>query len=96
MKRYLPTACTVVCLVTGAGAAPVHEIVSSFGYPPRNPGRGPLCKTSDGWYWDTTRQGGAYGLGTVYKVKTDGSEWQTVLSFSGNGARNNGCNPASS
>ena len=47
----------------------------------------------DGYFWGTTMNGGVYGCGTIYKVKADGSDWTTVLSFTNNGAINRGVSP---
>ena len=76
-----------------AWAAPVHEVVASFDIPPQMPGYGALVAGGDGFHWGTTQGGGAYGNGTIYKVRTDGTDWQTVLSFSGNSTTNKGAVP---
>ena len=72
-----------------ANAAPAHEIAASFLRSPQTPGSGALLLGSDGYFWGTGG-GGAYGCGTIYKVKADGSDWTTVLSFTGNGENNKG------
>lgn len=38
----------------------------------------------DGYYWGTSQYGGEHGQGTIYKIKADGTDWATVLSFTGN------------
>ena len=83
----------LLCAVHPVSAVSVHEIVASFELPPVSPGRGALVLGPDGEYWGTTTSGGAYKSGTIYKVKADGSDWRTILSFSGNGAINRGRNP---
>jgi uncharacterized repeat protein (TIGR03803 family) len=76
-------------------ATPVHELVWSFQQPPKNPGFGPLILGPGGYYWGTTEVGGAAGKGTIYKVKGDGSDWQTVISFTGKGGSYRGTEPLS-
>src|SRR5207302_8635623 len=80
-----------------AGAAPTHELMAKFDVTPQNPGYGTLALGPDGFYWGTTQAGGAYGgvpgNGTIYKVRADGSDWQTVLSFTGTGTTNRGAVP---
>ena len=83
----------LACAAIPALAAPVHEILSGFTLPPFNPGSGKLALGPDGYYWGTTQVGGIYHYGTIYKVKADGSDWKTVLSFTRNGASNKGANP---
>ncbi len=47
----------------------------------------------DGYFWGTTSSGGTYGNGTIFKVRADGSDWQTVHSFWNNGVNSNGGGP---
>jgi uncharacterized repeat protein (TIGR03803 family) len=68
--------------VTSTGAVPVHELVHSFPTPPAHPS-GHLVRDSQGWLWGTTTSGGNYGLGTLYKMRQDGSDWQEMVSFNG-------------
>lgn len=80
---------------TGTPPPPAHELVTSFTVPPQNPGYGALVAGGDGYFWGVTENGGVFGGGTIYKVKADGSNWQTVLSFTnvtqlGNGPTNEG------
>lgn len=35
----------------------------------------------DGYYWGTSMYGGGHDEGTIYKIKADGTDWATVLSF---------------
>lgn len=61
---------------------PVHELVHSFPKPPMHP-RGHLALDADGWLWGTVGSGGHYGLGAIYKMRVDGSDWQEVVAFNG-------------
>ena len=76
-------------------AGPVHELVTSFDAPP-NYFRGNLVLGPDSYYWGTSERGGLYGIGTIFKVKSDGSDWQTVISFTSNGVNNKGSHPTGS
>ncbi|MDB6149250.1 MAG: 3-carboxymuconate cyclase, partial [Chthoniobacter sp.] len=81
--------------LTSAHAVTTHEIVASFEVPPKLPD-GDLVLASDDFLWGTSSEGGAYDLGTVFRISQDGGARETVLSFSGNGARNKGSKPRSS
>jgi RNA polymerase sigma factor (sigma-70 family) len=61
---------------------PVHELVHSFPKPPKMPS-GHLVMDDAGWLWGTTNVGGRYGMGTVYRMKVDGSQWEVMVSFNG-------------
>lgn len=74
-------------------AAPVHELVTSFERPPKNPSFGCLVLGPDGYYWGTTQGGGTFGNGTIYKMSKDGSQWTTVVSFTDTGV-NKGRGPS--
>ena len=74
-------------------AAPVHEGLASFGSKPQLPSPGNLVLGPNDYFWGTTKGGGAFGQGAIYKVKADGSDWQTVVEFTGNGTTNKGGNP---
>ena len=87
--------CFLAACLSVAHAAPKHELLASFSTPPKYPGYGVLTRGPDGYFWGATRTGGAYQFGTIYKVKADGSDWQTMLSFSGNGDFNAGSYPYS-
>lgn len=54
---------------------------------------GPLVQTSDGCFFGTTRAGGSFDKGTVFKVTPTGS-LTTLVHFSGNGIANKGTEPA--
>ncbi len=77
---------------TGRSIDPVHELMVGFRQAPKRPTRGALVAGPDGYYWGTTETGG-YGHGTIYKVKPDGTDWRTVISFTQDGAKNRGRNP---
>ena len=77
-----------------AVAGPTHEPVLGFAVLPQNPSAGTLVAGPNGYLWGTADQGGAYGFGAIYKAKMDGTDWQTVASFSNNGATNKGRLPA--
>ncbi len=95
--RLIRTATLALFVTLTSAAAPMHEVVASFDVPPRNPGYGALVLGPDGQYWGTTTGGGVNSFptnfGTIFKVRADGSDWSTVLSFSDNGAINKGANP---
>jgi len=80
-------------LGTVAVAGPVFEVVASFEVWPQYPSGGALVLGPDGYFWGITQDDGSYGFGTLYKVKADGSAWQTVLSFTDNGKINKGREP---
>lgn len=61
---------------------PVHELVHSFPKQPMHP-CGHLAMTGDGWLWGVVTSGGEYGLGAIYKMRGDGSDWQMVTAFNG-------------
>jgi uncharacterized repeat protein (TIGR03803 family) len=74
--------CGTVVKITPAG---VETVLYSFGASPSDGTEpiAPLMQASDGNLYGTTVSGGAYGLGTVFKVTVDGVE--TVLySFGAN------------
>ncbi len=75
----------LLCLLplTGALAAPVLEAVTEFTRPPAKPGYGALTRDSQGWWWGVTQSGGSQDVGTIYKVSSDGQQWQVVVSFTG-------------
>ena len=96
-RAYLAWIGALICVVLvtpAARAAVTHEIVVSFATPPLQPGYGQLVFAADGYYWGTTMSGGAYDAGTIYKVKSDGSDWTLVVSFSRNGGSNRGAKPS--
>lgn len=78
-----------------ARATPPFAVVHGFSKPPQNPGQGTLVVAADGSCWGTTMYGGTSGLGAIFRVKSDGSDWQTVVSFSGTVAPTKGNLPAS-
>ncbi|MDB6138596.1 MAG: type sorting protein, partial [Verrucomicrobiaceae bacterium] len=71
----------VLLLPVATQAWPAYEVVASFDLPPVSPGYSPLVLAGDGYYWGTTRKGGTFGEGTIYKTKADGSDWTVVYSF---------------
>jgi uncharacterized repeat protein (TIGR03803 family) len=38
---------------------------------------------SDGWWYGTTASGGASNQGTIYRLRADGSAFETIFSFDG-------------
>ena len=81
-------------LVPLAGwAGPTHEVLASFDVPAQSPGYGALVAGPNGYYWGTTQGGGALGYGTVFKMKADGTELQTVLFFTGTTGTKKGRTP---
>lgn len=67
---------------TRVNPVPLHELVHSFPKPPMHP-CGHLARDADGWLWGTVTSGGNYGLGAIYKMRADGTDWQEVLAFNG-------------
>jgi uncharacterized repeat protein (TIGR03803 family) len=53
---------------------------------------GELIAAGD-WLYSTARQGGAYGNGTVYRLKQDGSSFQVLHEFSESGNNLDGSHP---
>ena len=68
-------------------------MLASFGSNAFYPSSGNLVLGPDDYFWGTTQSGGAFGYGVIYKAKADGSDWQAVVDFSGNGATNKGDQP---
>ena len=60
---------------------------------PHAPNGGSLVLGPDGYFWGATQGGGIKEGGTIYKVKSDGSDFTHVLSFTGNGPSNKGSGP---
>lgn len=71
----------------GSGLTYVHTFSGADG----SKAYGGLMQASDGFLYGTTSAGGAANLGTIYRMKTDGSGFTTLYSFRG-GA--DGANPA--
>ena len=71
------------------------ETVHAFIRTPQNPGQGTMVQATDSYLWGAATSGGDYNSGAIFRVKPDGTDWQTVLSFSGTGGPNRGENPAS-
>lgn len=61
---------------------PIHELVHSFPLPPKMP-TGHMVVDDEGWLWGTTSSGGRYGMGTLYRMRQDGSLWEEMVSFNG-------------
>jgi uncharacterized repeat protein (TIGR03803 family) len=54
---------------------------------------GRLTNDAAGFFWGTTKEGGANNFGTVFKVNRATGALTTVVEFSGNGASNKGAKP---
>ena len=69
----------------GAGFAVLHAFsaVDNGGHNAdgNEPFASGLTEGGDGFFYGTTRQGGAHGLGTIYRVRGDGSDFGAVYSF---------------
>ncbi len=74
-------------------AGPTHQLLSTFDVPAQNPGYGTLVSGPNGYYWGTTQGGGAASYGTVFKMKADGTDLQTVVFFTGTSGANKGRAP---
>ena len=79
-----PAASTLAPATVKPTPVPVHELVHSFPKPPMRPS-GHLVRDSDGWLWGTVGSGGRYGLGAIYKMRADGTDWLEMLAFNGTG-----------
>ncbi len=78
----------------GMTLAALEEVVEAdVTKQPLAPGFGPLVLGPDDYFWGTTMYGGADNSGTIYRVKADGSVWNTVLSFNSKGNPNKGIMP---
>jgi uncharacterized repeat protein (TIGR03803 family) len=64
-----------------------YTILHNFGNLDFDDGRplGGLIQGTDGALYGTTQQGGTSGLGTVFKINTDGTGYTTLRSFSNSG-----------
>ena len=74
-------------------AAPVAELLHRFGLPSAYPGHSSLTLGPDGFYWGTT-EGSVGAPGSIYKVRADGSDFQTVYSFREHGPAIHGAAPS--
>ncbi len=54
---------------------------------------GGLTQSPDGYLYGTCSQGGQYGLGTVWRIKPDGSGYSVVFHIGTGGGASNGANP---
>jgi uncharacterized repeat protein (TIGR03803 family) len=94
-KNALASLFGVLLLAVVVRAAAPFDVVYGFSQPPQNPGQGTLVLAADGSCWGTTLYGGAYGWGTIFRVNADGSDWQTIVSFSGTSGPTRGKTPTS-
>ncbi len=69
--------------------------VHAFVQTPQNPGQGTMAQAADGYLWGAAMSGGDYNCGAIFKVKPDGTDHSTVVSFSGTGGPNRGQTPTS-
>ncbi len=63
-------------------AGPVFEPVTAFQAGPTGPENSGLLKHTDGFFYGTSRSGGAYGYGTIYRLSPAG-ELTVMVHFSG-------------
>src|SRR4029077_1521094 len=88
--------CLAGALLLGASRGDAQLVmVHSFIRAPQHPGQGTLVQATDGYLWGAAQYGGDFDAGAIFKVKPDGTDWQTVVSFSGVGGPNRGRYPAS-
>ncbi|MBX2963124.1 MAG: T9SS type A sorting domain-containing protein [Cyclobacteriaceae bacterium] len=67
----------------GTGFKKLFDFTGQYG---ESPGGG-LIECSNGFYYGTTRKGGFYGNGIIYRISKDGNEFYRLHSFTGeNGA----------
>lgn len=92
MLRWRRLLAPLVLLASALRAAPTHEIVAAFQAPPVGP-RGELVADGAGFVWGTSEYGGTHGLGSVYKVRPDGTEFTVVVSFAGTFTAPRGARP---
>ncbi|MAS95869.1 MAG: hypothetical protein CMO55_21910 [Verrucomicrobiales bacterium] len=52
-----------------------------------------MILSSDGLLYGTTSEGGANNSGTIFRMATDGSQFETLVHFSYNGSQNKGAAP---
>jgi uncharacterized repeat protein (TIGR03803 family) len=76
---------SVFCVASIAHAVITESVIHAF---PAFVGDGgdagaSVIQGSDGFLYGTTAVGGAHGLGTIYKISTDGLTYQTLHSFAG-------------
>ena len=68
------------------------RLIHDFSHSPTD-GReptGPLSEGKDGFLYGTTSLGGSLGVGTIYKVKKDGTSFSLISSFTGVGGDGRG------
>ena len=78
-----------------ATAAPIFESVTAFQAGPLVPENGTLLKHTNGFFYGTSRAGGAYGNGCLYRVNTAG-EVSALAHFTGNTGPARGRRPQAS
>jgi uncharacterized repeat protein (TIGR03803 family) len=79
----------IILLLTGFhSSGQTFRTLHIFGSPPA-PG-GPLVEGPDGTLYGTTTGGGTSGVGSIFKVRPDGSSFAHIYSFAGKG---DGLNP---
>ena len=78
-----------------AWAGPVFEPVAAFQAGPIAPENGTLLKHHDGFFYGTSRSGGAYGFGCLYRVNSSG-EVAALVHFTGAGGLARGKRPQAS
>ncbi len=94
----------MVSAIGAEAASPPLTTLHTFAVDPSTglsaDGASPTCSLiapGDGFLYGTTQYGGAYGVGSVFKVKPDGSAFQTLYFFTSSGQTGaDGANPAAS
>ena len=92
MKPILAWLATSVFGLTTALAGPLFEPVAAFQAGPTGPEGGTLLKHSDGFFYGTSRAGGAYGHGCLYRVSGLG-EVRALVHFTGSAGPARGRRP---
>ncbi len=76
----------------GTGYALLHTFTGADGALPT----GSLIQAPDGFLYGLTQNGGTGDYGTIFRIKTDGSFFQTLFQFGTGGSGVNGIHPAGS
>jgi uncharacterized repeat protein (TIGR03803 family) len=85
MAGFVVMGLSLAAMLVATDSEAATAILHSFAPGPAHP-QAPLVADEDGNLYGTTRDGGASDLGTVFKIKTDGSGFAVLHSFAWDGA----------